>query len=100
MGADGGGVCGGGINSGLVYMDVKKSTLKKAAEGLEKLLSRWMGERWASAIAGTIAGALLGLLVALGALTLTDCTGTYNQSAAGDISVGWSLHPVPIKEGK
>lgn len=59
------------------------STNKEKASWLASLLKGWgIRESWAK----IIAGAIIGALIAAGALTSTGCSTTYTQSASGDIT--------------
>lgn len=81
-------------------MEVKKSIFEKVYNGFYNALAARLGARWGAAIAGAITGAIIGVLCALGALTLTDCTGSITQSASGDLSAQWELKPLPINSVK
>lgn len=66
------------------------STNKEKASWLTSLLTGWgIKQSWAK----IIAGAIIGALVAAGALTATSCTSTYTQTAAGDISWEGTILP-------
>lgn len=81
-------------------MEVKKSIFEKVYNGVFNAISARIGARWGAAIAGALTGAAIGILCALGALTLTDCTGSISQSASGDLSAKWELTPLPINSEK
>lgn len=58
------------------------STNKEKASWLAGILTGWgIKESWAK----IIAGAIIGALIAAGALTATGCTGSYTQTANGEI---------------
>lgn len=81
-------------------MDIKKSFFERVYTVVFNAISARIGSRWGAALAGALTGAIIGILCALGALTLTDCTGTIYQTASGDLRATWELAPLPIKSVK
>lgn len=66
------------------------ATNEEKTSWLAGLLSGWgIKESWAK----IIAGAIIGALAAMGALTQTGCTASYSQSAEGDISSSVTIAP-------
>ncbi len=72
------------------------STNKQKLNWLTGLLTGWgIKESWAK----LIAGAIIGALAALGALSLDSCTASYTQSASGDIAATVTLvEPQPCRK--
>lgn len=81
-------------------MTDKQEKIEQAATSIGQKAVAWLkGKGWSETLAkvtvGAVLGAALGIAAAFG---LTSCSGSYTQSATGDITANWVIVPIAVQK--
>lgn len=81
-------------------MTDKQEKIEQAATGLGQKAIAWLrGKGWSETLAkvtvGAVLGAALGIAAAFG---LTGCSGSFTQSASGDVTANWAIVPISVQK--